>query len=56
MTVDNTPAWWENAMNNWCKGLRLKKGRGYALLISDDGHHHGVPERPVKGRKEEDMV
>ena len=24
--ADNTPVWWKNAMNNWCKGLRLRKG------------------------------
>ena len=38
MIADNTPVWWENAMNNWCKGLKLRKG--YALVISDDGQHH----------------
>ena len=26
MIADNTPVQWENAMNNWCKGFRLKKG------------------------------
>ena len=26
MIADNTPVWWKNAMNNWCKGLRLRKG------------------------------
>ena len=43
-------------MNNWCKGLRLRKGRGYALVISDNGQNHWVPGRPVKERKEEDIV
>ena len=43
-------------MNNWCKGLRLRKGWGYALGISDDGQHHWVPGRHVEERKEEDMV
>ena len=43
-------------MNNWSKGLRLRKGWGYALVISDDGQHHWVPGRHVKERKEEDMV
>lgn len=52
MIADNTPMWWENAMNNWCKGLRRKKGWGYALVISDDGQHHWVPGRHVKERKE----
>ena len=56
MIADNTPVQWENAMNNWCKGLRLRKGRGYALVISDDGQHHWVPGKHVKERKEEDMV
>ena len=31
MIADNSPVWLENAMNNLCKGFRLKKGRGYAL-------------------------
>ena len=26
MIEDNTPVWWENAMKNWFKGLRLRKG------------------------------
>ena len=26
MIADNTPVWWENAMKNWFKGLRLRKG------------------------------
>ena len=56
MIADNTPVWWENAMNNWCKGLRLKKGQSYALVISDDRQHHWIPGRQVKVRKEEDMV
>ena len=34
-----------------CAGVR-----GYALVISDDGHQHWVPGRHVKERKEEDMV
>ena len=54
MIADNTPVWWENAMTDWHKGLRLKKGRGYAPVISDDRQHHWVPGRPVKERKEED--
>ena len=56
MIADNTPVWLENAMNNLCKGFRLKKGRGYALVISDDGQHHWIPGSHVKVRKEEDMV
>ena len=40
-------------MNNWCKGLRLRKGRGYALVISDNGQNHWVPGRPVKERRED---
>ena len=56
MIADNTPVWWENAMNKWCKGLRLKKGQSYALVISDDRQHHWIPGRQVKVRKEEDMV
>ena len=56
MIADNTLVWLENAMNNLCKGFRLKKGRGYALVISDDGQHHWIPGRHVKERKEEDMV
>ena len=56
MIADNTPVQWENAMNNWCKGLRLRKGRGYALVISDDGHQHWVPGRHVKERKEKDVT
>ena len=56
MIADNTPVWLENAMNYWCKGFRLKKGRGYALVISDDGQHHWIPGSHVKVRKEEDMV
>ena len=55
MIADNAPVGWENAMNNWCKGLRLKKGQGYALVISDDGQHHWIPGRHVKVRKEEEM-
>ena len=26
MIADNTLVWWKHVMNNWCKGLRLKKG------------------------------
>ena len=26
MIADNSPVWLENAMNNLCKGFRLKKG------------------------------
>ena len=56
MIADNTPIWWKNVMNNWCKGLRPKKGRGYALVIADDGQHQWVPGRHVKEGKEEGMV
>lgn len=34
-------------------GLRLKKGQGYALVISDDGQHHWIPGGMSKVRKEE---
>ena len=56
MIAYNTPVWWENVMNNWCKGLRPKKGKGYAFVISDDGQHHWVPGRHVKERKAEAIV
>ena len=56
MIAYNTPVWWENVMNNWYKGLRPKKGKGYALVISDDGQHHWIPRRHIKVRKKEDMV
>ena len=56
MIADNTPIWWKNVMNNWCKGLRPKKGRGYALVIADDGQHQWVPGRHVKERKAEAIV
>ena len=56
MIADNTPVQWENAMNNWYQGLRLRKGRGYALVISDDGQHHWVPGKHVKEGKEEGVV
>ena len=56
MIADNTLVWWKNAMNNWCKGLRPKKGRGYALVIADDGQHHWVPGRHVKEREAEAVV
>ena len=46
MIADNTLVWWKNVMNHWCKGLRPKKGRGYGLVIADDGHHW-VPGRHV---------
>ena len=49
MIADNTPVWWENAMNNWCKGLKLRKG--YAFVISDDGQHCWIPGRHVKKRR-----
>ena len=54
--VDNTPVLWEHAMNNWCKGLRLKTEWGYALVISDDGQHHWIPGSHVKERKEKDVT
>ena len=56
MIADNTPVWWENVMDNWCKGLRLQKGRGYALVIADDGQHHRIPGRHVTERKAEGIV
>ena len=56
MIADNTLVWWGKAMNNCCQGLRFKKGWGYALVTSDDGHLHWVPGRHLKERKEEDMV
>ena len=43
-------------MNSWSKGFRLRKGWGYALVISDDGQHHWVPGRHVKERKEEGVI
>ena len=56
MIADNTPVWWKHVMDNWCKGLRLQKGRGYALVIADDGQHHWIPGRHVTERKAEGIV
>ena len=54
-TDDDTPVFWRNEKREWLEGYRVEKGRGFALIVTENGQLHWVTRRNIKERKEKKL-
>lgn len=55
MLDDYTPILRRDNYRNWHQGFRVKKGRGFALIVTENGQYHWVTQRNIREYKKETM-